>query len=133
MRVQIKAEGVIGLAGCCIAVEVIFNLEQEIKSQCWSGDIQISAKETLTYYDTTKLYTQALYIQQGQVQFNPIHLSQVEFPEGPTHAALEQCLLQHLDRTNGFGYRIYQAKCQGPDIEACLNIDLSRSFFFFEL
>lgn len=135
---QLKADGVMGIAGCCIAVDVSFILDSE--EQLPSADgfsdlkglIEIKAKETLSYYDIPKMYADGIHLSSAQLSFQciPINLT---VSEDALHNDLIAYLYHCLDRKDPMGFMVYQAYCSDEKgKKVCFNIDLSRSFVFFD-
>lgn len=136
---RFKADGVVGIAGCCVAVAVDFVFDQplplgtEIASLALKGHIQIQAKETLTYYDMPRRYAEGVALERATLIFEPIPLA-LTTGEKNLHETLIEYLYTYLEGKNALGYNKYQVLCQDPSGEAVsLNIDLAKSFVFFDL
>lgn len=135
---NLRADGVIGVAGCCIAVDVEFKLQVDADALSSDSDIvckghvYIRSKETLSYYDLPKFYAHEIHLICAELDFKPIEIDAILHPQG-FFEALIQYLYIALERTDAMGYRVYQARCKGINGErVCLNIDLTKSFVFFE-
>ncbi len=142
---QLKADGVLGIAGCCIAVDITFYLDandvissnNELNNPTiyteLNGKIVLNAKETLSYYDFPKMYTDDINLTRAKLDFQciPVHLV---IEKERIHEALVSYFYDALEKKDAMGFRVYQATCS--DLEGNkvnLNIDLSRSFAFFEV
>ncbi len=135
---QLKADGVMGIAGCCIAIEVSFILDgdsqlpRDFGCVDLTGLIKIKAKETLSYYDLPKMYADGVHLNSAQIRFQSIPIT-LTINHYRVQDQLIDYLYSCLDQKNPKGYKVYQAYCKdGNGEEISLNIDLSRSFVFFE-